>query len=174
MASDTLLVKNVLIPLENYPHLNENKSLYDAVQEFKEFTVEDTNRLRYAEMFVVNDDNQLVGKVDLNGIFHALAPSLFASEKVRKYEGKGAEFPNLAILLEESFLKTCGEQRTIPVKDFMSKIDHTVKPDTSMLKTLMLMMNAKNHTFPVVSDNKIVGVIRLEEIFLDICGYCKL
>ncbi|MBC8318499.1 MAG: CBS domain-containing protein [Desulfobulbaceae bacterium] len=174
MASDTLLVKDVLIPIERYPHLNENKSLYDAVQEFREFTVGEKNRLRYAEMLVVNDKNQLVGKIDLNGVLHALAPSLFASEKVGKYEGMGSDFPNLVILLEESFLKTCAEQRSVPVKDFMSEIKTTVTGDTPMLKTLMLMMNEKNHTFPVVEGNKVIGVIRLEEIFLDLCGHCKL
>jgi predicted transcriptional regulator len=174
MASDTLVVRDVLIPLEHYPHLNENQSLFDAVQKIKEFTVGEKNRIRYAELFIVNNDNQLVGKIEIIDILHALAPSLFAADKVAKFEGKGMDFPNLAILLEDSFLKKCAEQATIAIKDFMVEIEDSVKADTPTLKTLMLMLNAKKYSFPVVDGREVIGVVRLEEIFLEICDHCKL
>ena len=174
MASDTLVVRDVFIPLESYPNINENQSLYDAVQEIREFTTGEKNQIRYAEMFVVNNENKLVGKINLIDILHALAPSLFAADKVAKFEGKGTNFPNLAILLEDSFLKKCAEQATIAIKDFMSKIEDSVTADTPTLKTLMLMLNAKKYSFPVVDGGEVIGVVRLEEIFLEICGHCKL
>jgi len=174
MASDTLVVRDVLIPLDRYPHLKENQSLYDSVQEIKEYTVGDKNQIRYAEIFVVNDENQLVGKIEIVDVLHALAPTLFAADKVEKFEGKGLDFPNLTILLEDAFLKKCSEQSTIAIKDFMSKIEDSVKVDTPMLKALMLMLKAKKYSFPVVDGSEVIGVVRLEEIFLELCHHCKL
>jgi Mg/Co/Ni transporter MgtE len=174
MASDTLVVRDVLIPLERYPHLNENQSLLDSVQKIKEYTAGDRNQIRYAEVFVVNDENRLVGKIEIVDVLHALAPSLFAADKVAKFEGKGSDFPNLAILLEDSFLKKCSEQSTIPIKDFMAKIEDSVKADTPMLKALMLMLKAERYSFPVVDGSEVIGVVRLEEIFLELCNHCKL
>lgn len=174
MAPDTLVVRDVLIPLERYPHLNENQSLYDAVQEVKEFTAGEKNRIRYAELFIINNENQLVGKIELIDILHAMAPNLFAADKVTKFQGKGIAFPNLTILLEESFLRKCVEQSTLTIKDFMAKIEDNVKADTPMLKALMLMLNAKKYSFPVVDGSEIVGVVRLEEIFLKMCDRCRL
>ena len=174
MASDILVVRDVLIPLERYPHLNEKQSLYDSVQEIKEYIAGDKNKIRYAEAFVVNDKNQLVGKIEIVDVLHALAPSLFAADKVQKFEGKGLDFPNLTILLEDSFLKKCSEQSTVAIKDFMAKIEDSVQADTPMLKVLMLMLKAKKYSFPVVEDSEVIGVVRLEEIFLELCDHCKL
>lgn len=173
MAKDIPTIKNVLIPLERYPHLNENQTLHDAVNELKSFTAGAKNRLRYDMLLVVNDQNQLVGKATLVDILMALFPPLYETVKEKKFEGRETKYPNLAILLEDVVLKECSSKATKPIKGFMSNADSPIAADTPILKTLMIMINTRNYTLPVSDGNAIIGVIRHEEIFDAICSHCN-
>lgn len=174
MATDIPTVKNVLIPLDRYPHLNENQTLHDAVSELKLFTAGAKNRLRYNMLLVVNDQNQLIGKVTLADMLKALFPPLYESVKMKKFEGQETTFPNLAILLEDTILKECPAKASLPVKDFMSDTENYIQAETQILKTLMIMLNSGNYTLPVIEEDKIIGVIRHEEIFDAMCIHCNL
>jgi len=174
MATDLPKIRDILIPIERYPHLNENKTLKEAVAELKAYTAGVMNRLRYDVLLVVNDKNQLVGKVSLVDIMKALFPSLFETMKVEKFEGKGSSFPNLAILLEDTATKECSLRAGKPVKDFMSHDDFFLQADTQILKTLSIMLSSGNNNIPVIDDKKVIGVIRLEEIFLALCSHCNI
>ncbi len=170
MATGIPTVRNVLIPLDRYPHINENQTLHDAVNELKSFTAGVNNRLLYDVLLVVNDQNQLVGRVTLADIMKALFPALYEAVKVKKFEGKGTEFPNLAILLEDIVIKECSMKAIKPVKEFMSDAESFIQADTQILKTLIIMLNTGYNNLPVIDGDAIIGVIRLEEVFLAMCG----
>lgn len=172
MAVDKLVVRDVLIPLEQYPHLNENKTLHDAIKVVQSFTESKNHRLKYAEVLVVSDNCHVVGKVTIVDILYGMAPRLAMAKKVEKFEGKGTGFPNLAILLEDTFLKECSMQILQPVKNFMKDMGEYVKADTSMLKALMIMLNSQEYNLPVVDGDEIIGVVRIEEIFSEMYDHC--
>jgi predicted transcriptional regulator len=172
MAVDKLVVRDVLIPIEQYPHLNENKSLHDAIKVVQSFTEGKSDRLKYAELLVVSDACHVVGKVTIVDILYGMAPRLAMAKRVEKFEGKGSSFPNLAILLEDTFLKECSMQLLHPIKNFMKDVGEHVKVDTSMLKALMIMLNSQEYNLPVVDGDQIIGVIRLEEIFSEMYDHC--
>jgi len=168
------VVRDYTIPLERYPHLNEKKTLRDAAKVIHTFTAGEKNELRYCDALVVNDQNQLVGRVTMTDILHGLAPQLVEASKVTKFEGKTAEFPNLALLVEDSFFKECSLQWSKPISKFMSSVEHTVSADTHLLQALLVMLTTKDFNLPVVANEMIVGVIRLEEIFMAISSHCNL
>lgn len=172
MAVDKLVVRDISIPLEHYPHINENKTLHEAIKQIQLFTAGKKNHLKYAELLVVNNECNVVGKVTIVDILYGMAPRLAMAKKVDKFEGKGSSFPNLAILLEESFLKECSMQLSMPVKNFMKDIGEYLKAETSLLKALMIMLQAEEFNMPVVDGNEIIGVIRLEEIFSEMYIHC--
>ncbi len=107
-------------------------------------------------------------------ILHGLAPQLIESVKVNKFEGKTTDFPNLALLVEDSFFKECSLRWNKPVSKYMSTVEHTVDADTHLLKALLIMLHANDYNLPVVDKGVIIGVIRLEEIFKAISGHCNL
>jgi len=45
MTVDKLVVRDVLIPLDHYPHLNQSKSLHEGIREILSFTAGEKNRL---------------------------------------------------------------------------------------------------------------------------------
>ncbi len=174
MAENSPLVRDFTIPLDRYPHLNENQTLQDAITQIRSFTVGENDRMRYSCLLVVNDQNQLVGRVTLKDLFHGLAPRLVEATKVEKFEGKGSEFPNLAILMEDSLFADCKQLSQKKIGEFMGKIPLFIKADTPLLKGLALMLSNDNTPLPVVDNDKIIGVIRLEELFTEITRQCAL
>jgi CBS domain-containing protein len=174
MASDNPVVRDLVIPLENFPHLVETQTLHDAVAELISYTCGEYGRVRYAELLVFNDRNQLSGRVTLQDILLSLDPRLKEASKVKEFEGKSSQFPDLTILWEDSFFVECSKWSHIRIKDLMSPIKHTVKGGDPVLKALAIMINSKFTVLPVVDEGRIIGVIRLKEIFTAITAKCKI
>ena len=173
MTADIPVVRDHLIPIAKYPSLKETQTLGEAVQVILSYTC-GNDRLRFSEILVLNDQNQLVGHLNLQLILKALDKRLADIPEVKGHEGKGAQFPNLSILWEDSFFHTCPLKRDIPVRDVMRPTNRYVKSDDSLIKALSIILQSYEDTLPVVENSSIVGVIRLEEIFKVICGLCNL
>ena len=167
-------VKEIAILLERYPHIQETQTLHDGVQIIQSFTHGENHHLKYSELLVINDRNQLVGRLTLQDILQGLDKRLVAVPKPKGFEGKGMEYPNLAILWEESFYLECSKKASLPVRDFMSPAKRYVKGSDPLLKALAIMLYAHDFLLPVVEESRVTGVIRIEEIFTAICGQCKL
>jgi CBS domain-containing protein len=168
-------IRDLIIPHDRYPFLNENQTLQEAIQTFLSFRDEQLNSPLYTILFVVNDQKQLVGKLSMLDILQGLAPSLSEITKVDKFEGKGVEYPNLSFLYEESTFATCGENQNKPIKPLLQPIDFSLSADTLILKALIMMSHRNNFYVPVTDNGGIIGVLRLEEIFNAMCtAYCTL
>lgn len=174
MSTDNPVVKNFIIPLEKYPNLNENQTIHDAVEVLRSFTCGEHDRLRYAALLVLNDQNQLVGAVTLRDLLLVLDTRLKGIRKVKKFEGKESEFPDLTILWEDSFFVECTKRSHVSVKDCMSPIHHTVKAGDPVLKALSIMLSTNDDILPVVENGRVIGVIRLEEIFRELNDRCRI
>ena len=171
MAAENPVVRDFIVPIDKYPHLKDTQTLSDAVQTLLSHTCGENDRLRYGGMLVVNEKNQLVGRLNLQAILQSFDKRL-APQK--GYEGKEGEYPNLALLWEDSFFSKCSEKKDTPISDFMMATDKIVKGDDSLLKALSIMLHSDEVVLPVVEDGNIIGVVRLEEIFTAICTVCKL
>jgi len=174
MASDNPVVRDLVIPLKDFPHLKESQTLHDAVEELISFTCGEFDRIRYAEILVFNERNQLSGRATLQDILLSLDPRLKEASNVREFEGKGSQFPDLTILWEDSFFIECTKWSHILIKSLMSPIKYTVKGGDPVLKALAIMINSKHAVLPVIDEGRIIGVIRLKEIFAAITARCKI
>lgn len=170
MEQQQIKVRDLFIPLEKYPHLNENQIMQEAIQTFMELRQEKDGRIKYGMLFVVNNSNQLVGKLSLMDILHGFAPRLFEGARVNRFDGKEGDYPGLALLHEQSVYAECGKSRRHPIKNHLRAIDFTMSADTSMLKALVMMSSRNENDVPVTDNGTIVGVLRLEEIFVAMCN----
>ena len=169
MEPNTRDIREIIIPHNSYPLLNENQTLQEAIQTFLSFRDEQQNSPLYTMLFVVNDEKQLVGKLSMLDILHGLAPGLSEVIKVDKFEGKGEEYPNLAFLYEDSTFAKCGENQNKPIKPLLQPIDFSLPANTHILKALIMMSHRNNFSVPVTDNGDIIGVLRLEEIFDSMC-----
>ena len=173
MTADIPVVRDHLIPIAKYPSLKETQTLSEAVQVILSYTC-GNDRLMFSEILVLNDQNQLVGHLNLQSILKALDKRLADIPEVKGHEGKGAQFPNLSILWEDSFFHTCPLKRDIPIRDVMQSTHRYAKSGDSLIKALSIILQSNEDTLPVVENGSIIGVIRLEEIFKAICCSCNL
>lgn len=172
MDTKTSVIRDLIIPLDHYPQLNENQTLQEAIQTFISFRAGKKEGC-YAKLLVVNDQNQLVGKLSLVDIMHGLAPRLLEATKVEKFEGKDVEYPDLAFLYEDSTFGECGENRLKPIKPLIHAIDFSLPADTHILKALVMMSHRNDFNVPVTDEGAFIGILRLEEIFEAMCNtYC--
>lgn len=174
MQSDHPVVRDHIITLDRYPHLNDEQSLHDAVEVIKSYTHSPEARLAYSELFVLDGSRRLVGRVRLQDIIRGIDSRFNGLARVDKYEGKKSEVTNLVTLWEDSFFDECSKRGTKKIREFMSPVQHTVKGSDSLLKALAVMLSANETVLPVVDNDRVAGVIRLEEIFNTITSQCRL
>ena len=171
----TSVIRDLIIPFDRYPHLNEDQTLQEAIETLMSFRAGPEERLLYAMLLVVNKQNQLVGKLSLIDIIHGLVPRLREASKVNKFEGKGEVYPNLTFLYEESTFAKCGENQNKPIKPLLHAIDFSLPADTHILKALVMMSHRNDFNVPVTDNGDIIGVLRLEEVFKAMCTtYCPI
>lgn len=174
MAHDNPIVRDLVIPLKDFPHLHEHQTLHDAVAVLLSHTCGEFDRIRYAELLILNDRNQLCGRVILQDILMSLDPRFKEASKVSGFEGKGAEFSNMITLWEDSFFVECTKWSHVPIKNLMSPIKYTVKGSDPVLKALVIMIGTKISVLPAVDEGRVIGVIRMKEIFRTICSKCRI
>nr|WP_320012292.1 CBS domain-containing protein [uncultured Desulfobulbus sp.] len=175
MSESEKTIAALIIPLEQYPHINENASLEEAIIQFKEFLPDGNERVAHNQLLVISDQEQLVGRLTLMDIMRGFAPQLLGKTKVEHFDGKTGDFTDLALLLEESTFSECGKNRTQPILPLVQPIKLTLGQETHLLKALVMMSAHNELKVPVTENSRVIGVLRLEEIFLAMCNtYCVL
>lgn len=174
MTPENPIVRDLVIPLEDFPSLKEHQTLHDAVEVINSYTCGSSDQIRYADILVLNEKNQLSGRVKLAEMLLCLDPRLKEASKVGAFEGKGSEFPDLIILWEDSFFVECKKWSHIHIRDIMSPIKHIAKGSDPVLKALTIMIDTKDGVLPVVDKGRVIGVIRMKEIFKVITSKCKI
>lgn len=170
--SEKMLVSDLLIPLGKFPHIDENKTLHEAVEVINSFTCGPSERMRYPEILVINGDYQLVGRASIGKILQGLDQRL--SPNVSGFQGKEVDYPNLTLLWGESFFKECKDKFRRSIKEFMSPLPRSVKGNDPVLKALSIMLFTSESVLPVLDHQNVIGVIRLEEIFGAIVNRCDI
>ena len=174
MQTDHPVVRDHIITLDRYPHLQDDQTLHDAVEIIRSYTHAPEERLAYSEMFILGSSHRLVGRVRLRDIIIGIDPRFTGLAKVNKFEGKKSDVTSLVTLWEDSFFDECSKRRTKKIQDFMSPVQHTVKGSDSLLKALAIMLSENETVLPVVDNERVAGVVRLEEIFNAITSQCRL
>ena len=166
-------VKDILIPLEQFPHVQSEAPVHEAVGLLFSHP-NGHGRLQYDELLVISADNRLVGRLTLRGILTCYFPTLFAGDQQPIFAGKQAKFTDLAILLEDSFQTECKRQGALPVADYMAPPLKSVKAGMHPLHAAEILMTENETCLPVVEEGILIGVVRLIDIFRALASSCSL
>ena len=172
--SNHIPVRDLIIPLELYPHLGSEASVNEAVAELFSHTENGGGKLLYDELLLINSSNQFVGRLTIRGILTCYFPTLFNGSKKNIFAGKKEQFTALAILLEDSFQSECKRQGALPVSQFMVPPHKSIKADMHPLHAAEIMMAENETCLPVVDNQDLIGVARLIDIFCMLAGSCSL
>jgi len=174
MSNSMPVIKDLIIPLELFPHLGSAQSVHEAVGQLFSHTINGSGNLLYDELLIINSQSQYVGRLTIRGILTCYFPSLFDGGQKSIFSGKQEKFTDLAILLEDSFQAECKRQGALPVSQFMVPPHKSIKADLHPLHAAEIMMAENETCLPVVEDQALIGVVRLIDLFRALAGSCSL
>ena len=169
-------VKDLMVPLEEYATVTEDATLFEAVLSLEEALekFEDRHtRYRHRAILILDKDGNVVGKLGQLDVLRALEP---------KYqdmiEGKGSHRYGFAKHFMQSMLedyhlfanplddicRKAGEQN---VQKFMSTPSEGeyVSEDASLDVAMNQFIMGHHQSLLVTADKKIVGILRLTDVF---------
>lgn len=155
-------VKDLMIPLEDYPHIPYWFTLRQATAIVREAAIKFEGTFEPRAVLVFDEKNQLMGILTLIDIIKGLEPRFFKETELIKMDA------TLTTLTEDLFGPAIKEQSQQPVNEVMSPIKATVDAEDLVVKALYLMIKENVSPIPVMKENRVVGMIRLFDLFKEI------
>jgi CBS domain-containing protein len=160
--SNTKRVKELMIPLEDYPHIPYWFTLRQAMAIVREANIKFEGTFEPRAVLVFDEKYQLMGILTLRDIIRGLEPRFMQESGLIKGD------PNLALLMGDLFGPGMREASQKPVSEVMSPIKITVQGSDPIAKAIFLMIKEGVGMMPVIQDSKVAGMIRLSDLFKEI------
>jgi CBS domain-containing protein len=171
-----------MVPIDEYATVSSDANLYEAVLALEQAQLTfDPHRHRHRALLVFNEERNVVGKLDIYDILMALEPKYgeLDAAGVLKSSGHSPELIESMlrdnILWEEPLQFICSRATDINVRDFMEAPEDGVyiELNATMDEAIHQLIMWRYQSLLVTSDKKVVGVLRLSDVFTKICDKIK-
>jgi CBS domain-containing protein len=175
---ETKTVKEMMVPLADYATVHQDATLFEAVTALKAAQNQFArNRYQHRAVLVFDDKKQIVGKLAQLDVLRSLEP---------KYKGLD-ELDNLALLHVDvdairSSMETyglwqkpiddiCRKAAAVRVKDVMEKTGTAeyIEEGESINAAIHQLVVGQKQSLLVTRGKKIVGILRLTDVFKQVC-----
>jgi len=146
---DTKKVKDLVIPLSEYPHMPYWGTLREAIAQLN--VAFETG---HHTILVFDESYKLVGMLLERDILEGLSPRFAEHYK----EG-------VPILWDQLLKSGVEKQLDRPIKEFMSDVTATADPDDNTLKASHIMVDNNAYLLPVMDEDRLIGVVRMGDVF---------
>jgi len=165
------LVKDIMVPLDEYPCIPETLTLRDAILEMS-VQILRKGQLSLPRVALVFDDSftDLIGYLRRRDIMRGLEPrflvggSLDYSRKLFDVEVD----PNLSELSHDKAIARIRKRAMRLVKQFMVRIKATIRHDDHIMTAMSEMVDRDASFLPVLEKNRVVGVVRSIEVLSEV------
>ena len=164
---DDLKATDLMIPIAEYPHISASASVCDAISLMHSSLGE---AHKYRTILVTDDDEHLMGYLSLRDLIRAVGPR-YLRKDAPDYKGHQpfraitSDMSALALIWQEGFSVKIRDEAKKPVKEMMTLIEHSVAVDDPLAKCIYLMLVQNELIIPVADSDRVVGVIRLVDVF---------
>ncbi|MBC2693833.1 MAG: CBS domain-containing protein [Desulfobacteraceae bacterium] len=148
------IIKKLLIPLTDYPHMPYWATLEEAI-----VLLNFAHESGYHTVLVFDEFYKLLGMLDGREILRVINPK-FKKLSPDKVSSKWNDIINSAN--DNQFKK--------PIKDFISPFNMMVESTDHILKVAYLLLQHNLDIIPVKEAGKVLGVVRMHDIFHKITG----
>ncbi len=162
MATTTKIVKDLMVPLEEYSRVPEDASLYDAIRTLERALLgpsADPARPKDRAVLVQAKNGQVIGKLSMWDVLRGLEP---------RYEDA------IEVIIDDYFLWThamftnlAEKAKAIKAKDLLRQLTQSevIKEDAPLDVAVHQLVRDRLLSLLVVRDDKIVGLLRLSDVF---------
>jgi len=154
--------KDLMIPLEDYPHIPYWFTLRQAMAIVREAAIKFEGQFEPRAVLVFDEKYQLMGILTLRDIITGLEPKSLQETILIKMD------PSLTVLMGDFCGPKMKEQSQRPVSEVMSPVKVTVNAEDPITKPLYLMIKENAGLIPVMQGGKVAGMLRLSDLFGEI------
>jgi CBS domain-containing protein len=151
-------VKDLMIPLKDYPHVPSWYTLDQVATIMREAAIKFEGSFEPRAVLVFDEKSQLLGILTLKDIVRGLEGDIVGDP--------GGASPSWQEVVGPE-LKRQAQKRASEV---MSPFRVNVASHDSLVKALALMLQENVERIPVLEGNKVIGLIRLADLFNEISG----
>jgi CBS domain-containing protein len=179
-----MVVKDLMVPLEEYATVSEDATLYEAVMALEKAQEElDLTKYKYKHraVLVYDKDKKIVGKLSQLDALKALEPKYVDMGDGRSISRAGFSPEFLKDMIEKHALwneppeDLCRKGMNRKVNEFMSTLTEGeyIGEDSSMREAVHLLVMGHHHSLLVTRDEEIVGILRLVDVLMSIYQLMK-
>lgn len=178
----TITVKDLMIPLSEYATVHEDATLYEAVLALEKAQEQfDPKRHRHRAILVLDGDKKVVGKLSMLDVVKSLEPKYAEMGDIGPLSRGGFSPQFLKSMLErfalwdQPLLDICAKAARVKVKDFMytPAEGEYVDEKASLGEAVHMLVMGHHQSLLVTRDKEIVGILRLADLFEEICRSIK-
>jgi CBS domain-containing protein len=183
---ESIIVKDMMIPLEDYATVSENATLAEAVLSLEEAQNHfDQNRYQHRAILVYDRNKKIVGKLSQLDVLKALEPKYEGAGDFKELDQFGINADYIRNLIDElGLLKKpvqdiCRKAAEVQVKNIMHEPSRgEIVPEKATLNEAIVQLLIGHHqSLLVTRNNEIVGILRLTDVFkkvTDMIKACKI
>ncbi len=168
---DTKCAGDIMIPLEDYPHIPYWFTLRQAIAAIEKSEISFRGKKSLPRALLVFDEKyQLTGIVRRRDILGGLEPSFLAKKPTageRKLFDVDVD-PDLAELSFAKDIESIKERAEVHISEVMAPIIGTVNHGDHLSKIIYVMLSKDIHLLPVTKNGKVVGVVRSVDVFNEV------
>jgi CBS domain-containing protein len=178
----TITVKALMIPLEEYATVRQDTNLFEAVLALENAQQAfDPAKHKHRAILVLDENNQVVGKLAMLDILKALEPKYAELDAggILSREGYSPEY--VKSMLQDHFLWSgtlefiCSRGAGVKVQDIMQRPDECtyIEDSATLDEAIHQLVVCRYQSLLVVQKGKVVGILRLSDVFSQVCEKIK-
>ncbi len=174
----TKKVKDLMIPIEQYPTIDKNATMLDAILTLKKAQEKASPELPpFRAVLVLDENKKVIGKVGHFAFLKGLEPKyqdLFDIDKLSRARLSSNFIESLFekfALWQETPLDLCSTASKIRISEIMQPIAEHVEEEESIAKTIHKIIMWQCLSVLVVRGDEVVGILRTSDIYQAIENY---
>ena len=178
----TIIVKNLMVPLEEYATVPQEATLYEAILALEKAQMSlDPSRHKHRAILVLDKSGKVLSKITMKNILVALEPNYGKLEGMEMLSRSGYSPDLIKSMLEDHTLWhkplqfVCERANELKVADFIEAPSEGeyVDENATLGEAIHQLVVYPHHSLLVTSDDKVVGILRLSDVFVQICDKIK-
>jgi CBS domain-containing protein len=174
-----LIVKDVMVPLEEYATVDEEATLYDAVmalEKVQQVFDRSIHKYLHRAVLVLDKDKKVVGKISQLDVLRALEPKYREIGDPGKLSRTGFSPQFMKSMLQQFALwdrplsQICSKGAKIKVKEFMytPTEGEYIDEKASLGEAIHQLVMGHHQSLLVTGEKSIVGILRLTDVFMTV------
>lgn len=172
------LVKELMIPIGEYPTVDQGGSLLDAIHSLEKAQAARPQNIEpYRAVLVVDANKRIVGKLGHLAFLKAFEPKYNLVTDIDKLAqaNLSSDFINTIMdhydLWSDSFFDVCSKAHNIKVLDVMHSVQESIDENASLPEAIHKIIMWQSLSVLVSRGNDIIGIIRLSDLYNEIAHY---